>query len=332
MKTKEIIAGIVLVLAGILLGWLFNHSSNSTMSQFVPVDVRINSEEYQFINPLLFSRTSKELYSDEYKNLNAELNTIVKDFKEQKAATSISVYFRDLNTSHWTGINENQKYDPSSLLKVVLLMTYLRQSLTDPNLLTKKIYYPGENETGQFYKSSVQIPKGDTTVLDLLKIMIVSSDNRAKDVLMVGHEKEFQKTYSDLRLPTPATLATDDYMSARSYSVIFRALYNSTYLPWDISEQALFLLSLTEYKKGINVGIPDDIHIAHKFGEHTFVRASDGVIENRELHDCGIVYYPGHPYLICVMTEGKDFPQLEKVISGISHIVYTYVAENTLKK
>jgi hypothetical protein len=43
----------------------------------------------------------------------------------------------------------------------------------------------------------------------------------------------------------------------------------------------------------------------------------------RQLHDCGIVYAPGKPYLICIMTRGSDFKRLSPVIAQISKQVYT---------
>ena len=46
----------------------------------------------------------------------------------------------------------------------------------------------------------------------------------------------------------------------------------------------------------------------------------------RQLHDCGIIYYPNNTYLLCIMTRGKDFKQLESVIAGISKTVYEVVA------
>ena len=42
----------------------------------------------------------------------------------------------------------------------------------------------------------------------------------------------------------------------------------------------------------------------------------------RQLHDCGIVYYSNHPYLLCVMTKDKTIENLADAIKDISHLVY----------
>jgi hypothetical protein len=45
-----------------------------------------------------------------------------------------------------------------------------------------------------------------------------------------------------------------------------------------------------------------------------------------EMHDCGIVYYPYRPYLLCVMTKGSgEIKSLETVIQDVSKMVYEEV-------
>src|SRR4051812_14400915 len=228
---------IILIILGFILGafvcWLI--FINRTQPNYVPVDIRIDSEEYKFINPLLFSRISKDLFTKEFEPLVSEVNASISDFTKQGTAKNVSVYYRDLNTGHWTGINENEKYDPSSLLKVVTLLTYIKKSLTDPSILSKQLYYPGADETGQYYKETDKLTPGNHTILGLLKAMIIESDNKAKEILTKEDPKAFNDTYKEFRLPMPLNDEDNDYMSARSYSVLFRSLFNSTYLPWDVS-------------------------------------------------------------------------------------------------
>ncbi len=54
---------------------------------------------------------------------------------------------------------------------------------------------------------------------------------------------------------------------------------------------------------------------------------ANGTVTNVEAHDCGIVYYPDSPYLLCVMTRGKDTGQLESIIGKISQITYQFMGE-----
>jgi hypothetical protein len=57
------------------------------------------------------------------------------------------------------------------------------------------------------------------------------------------------------------------------------------------------------------------------------VLAAGGAVSGVELSDCGVVYYPKHPYLLCVMTSAKDIPTASTVIANISRIAYSAVAQ-----
>ena len=99
----------------------------------------------------------------------------------------------------------------------------------------------------------------------------------------------------------------------------------ATYLNYQYSEESLNLLSQAAFKDGLVAQLPNNIKIAHKFGEH--VVGQNGVANTIELHDCGIVYYPDHPYLICVMTKGTDITALAQLISNISLAAYQQIQE-----
>ena len=294
-------------------------------------EIRVNSSQFQFINPLLFTETDKRQYTELNPLVNL-VNYYIRTAVNNHNADSISVYVRNMDNGHWTGVNEDRQYEPSSMLKVAVLMAYLRSAsrqaiLTNTTVddqLSKTLVYPGADTTGQNYPPTDNIPSGPVPVSQLLSAMITYSDNVALDVLMSNKAAGFQRVYKDLRFPVTTDNGTSDFMTARSYAVIFRTLYNSTYLPWELSERALSLLASTTFNNGLVAGVPAGTVVAHKFGEHTNLGPSGNPLWH-ELHDCGIVYYPGKPYLLCVMTSGQDFSKLESVISGISALTYQFM-------
>jgi hypothetical protein len=87
-----------------------------------------------------------------------------------------------------------------------------------------------------------------------------------------------------------------------------------------MSEKALSLLNKSDLKNGLAAGLPNNIIIADKFGERN--NLDDGV---KQLHDCGIIYYPDNLYYLCVMTKGSSFEDLEKILKNISAITYNEV-------
>jgi len=329
-KLKPFSALLGVFLVGALLGFMCVRIWPASSKLPVPVEVRLNTTpQYPLIDPLIFTETDQSLFP-ELNPLDKTIDSYVAAVEADRDASSVSVYFRDLNTGHWTGTNEDEIYEPSSMLKVAVMIAYLRDSIQDKTILTKKLYYPGTDTSGQYYVPTDSVPAGYYSAQDLIKYMIVNSDNTAMNVLIKNNSDQALAVYHDFKLPTPPSSEVVDFMTADSYSTIFRTLYNASYLLRSGSEQALELLTKTTFTRGLVAGVPTGTVVAHKFGEHTYIQ-QDGTVVNRELHDCGIVYYPDKPYLLCVMTKGQDFPRLESVISGISKVVYGYIDAATQK-
>ena len=264
-----------------------------------------------------------------------ELNTLKETILDQhEPATDFSVYFRDLDSGAWMGINETQVYYPASLLKLPVLIAYLRLAETDPNILKKEIMYTPAMESNnaliQDYNANSSLAVGGTyQVEDLLHRMVAYSDNRSYLALIDTLDMNYLNSVAgDLGLAvagSPPPSQNSYAISARAYSFIFRVLYNATYLSPAMSQKALELLSQSDFRGGIVGGLPasSSIPVAHKFG----IAITDST-STSELHDCGIVYYPGRPYALCVMTRGGSEADLEKTISDVSGITYNGVAED----
>ncbi len=157
-----------------------------------------------------------------------------------------------------------------------------------------------------------------------LKIII----NATNALTSLAGEDIFNETLADLDLPAIDEHTPTDFISPRMYSRVFRALYNASYLPSTVSESALDLLSKTTFTEGLVAGVPEGITVSHKFGERSLKVKNDNSLASdtvNELHDCGIVYAPNNPYLLCVMTKGNDFSALQGVIKDISQITWESV-------
>jgi len=344
---------VVLVLGGIL-GWFIrgvyhSHSSSGISQNTSNTQVRVNLPQYSLISPPLFSETAKS-NSPAFKTLADSLTAYIASTTAHGAAESVSVYFRDLNNASWTGVNENDTYTPSSMLKVVAMMAALKLAEQNPSLINEQLpYIASSSPFTQYYEPDDNMKTGDYSVQDLIGSMIRYSDNNALDSLLSDQaiNNEFSEIYGLYRLPVYSATDTTDFMSPKSYSGLFISLYNSTLFPWDLSEQVLNLLANTTFTQGLAAGVPAGTVVAHKFGENSDVQGgtggnqasaqSSGTVVDRELHDCGIIYAPGKPYILCVMTKGSgagaassSFPTLAGVIAGVSKLVYGQVtAPNT---
>ena len=323
VKIGAIFALILIFVLGGLIGYMY--AKHNTTTPPISEILRENSPKYKFINPIYISGNRQDSGSSEYKPLKNELTSFVEDSERSNEVTDISIYFRDLYSGRWTGVNENDKYAPGSMLKVAVLLGYLKLGEDVPTLLDEKYSYDPIVDPGQYFTPEKMLTKGPQRAGDLIKNMIINSDNSATLLLINKHQDAVNGVYEDLKLPLPD--GAIDFMSAKSYSVLWRVLYNGTYLSKDLSEQAMTLLSLTSFKDGLVAGLPEGMRIAHKFGEHTELKEGQNPIH--ELHDCGIIYPEGkNPYFLCVMTRGNNFDSLKTVIQGASKLVYDHVMAN----
>lgn len=255
--------------------------------------------------------------------LQSELKQFVKDRTNQQVS-HISVYFLDLNNNFSIGVNEQYEYDIASLLKVPTMMAVLEKAQSDPQILNKTIIFYEEksNHLTQDIPPENKLKKGGVyTVWQLLEKMIVFSDNSAYDLLLESIDSNIsQKVFTDFGIVLPNNQAGQIYLSVEQYAPFFKALFEESYLTKDMSEKALDLLTQVNFQEGLMGGVPPDIKIAHKFGERSWDK-----ITTKQLHDCGIIYYPNRPYLLCVMTRGYSFEAQSQVIKDLSGMIYNFL-------
>jgi len=281
--------------------------------------------ESNYINPLLACDVAEDVLSDpEIGNIKKKVEPIVTAAIERRNATNIGVYFRELNDGYWFSIGETEKFVPASLRKVPLMIALLKQAEREDNLLDRLVKFDLSNDYNlvQNVKPSQTLVFGKSyTVKDLIYRMIVYSDNNAYICLTkIVDKNEFGGVYGKLRMLNPSILKEDDYLSVQTYASFFRILYNASYLSREASNGALWVLAKSQYRDGIVAGVPADVEVAHKFGEQ-----SDAPMGTMHLHDCGIVYYPDHPYLLCIMSKGTKFEPLRDVIKDISATIFEEV-------
>lgn len=236
----------------------------------------------------------------------------------------IGIYYRDLNSGDWLGVDEDATFTPASLLKVPVAIAALKQAGGDPAFLDREVLFTGINGIAnqRMFQAEKQIVPGNRyRVGELARRAIVYSDNAAAALLAFQIDRRILRDLVVV-LGLPSSLAEDFLrpvaISPQDYSRFFRVLYNATYLDQGMSERVLQMLTESTFKNGLAAGLPVGTLVAHKFG----ISAS-GPKEFPQLHDCGIVYLPGRPYFLCVMTTGSDYAALEKVIGEMSRFVYT---------
>lgn len=271
---------------------------------------------YQYIKPLLFVDTENE--SSELSSLKQSVELIINEYKSKGVLTSAAVYIRDFENNDWSSINPEENFKPGSLLKIPELITFLKMNEKNPGLLNKKYLFNQQFESDKkpiYTTQSIQLGQS-YTVRELLKYMIVHSDNNATYILnSIIDVTMFKKVFTDLGLKAPDWNAADYPVNVKDISLFMRALYNASYLTITDSEYAAELLAESDFKLGVAASLPHSIQFSHKFGE-----AGDG--NEKQLHESAIIYLKNRPYLITIMTKGSSFEPLPEVIKQISGMVY----------
>ncbi|MFH2019578.1 MAG: serine hydrolase [bacterium] len=310
---------LLLVALSAFLGGFFFPKSALPSSQSFP-NPAIRQAGYHYINPLLeCENTSNIEHNTQLTSLKKSLIKQIDDIYSAGKITRIALYFRDLNNGPWFGINENDQFTPASLLKTPMMIAYLKTAEENSSLLSEHLLYdptdnPPESPNPAISPLIVNTPY---TIEELLTRMIAYSDNNAFNLLTLHMPYEqIEQVHLDLGLTVPSESTPDDFISVQQYAGLFRVLFNASYLNRPMSEKALSILATASYHDGLVAGVDDNIEIAHKYG---FRHGNNGI---DQLHDCGIIYYPNHPYLLCIMTKGHEFPSLATAIKDLSYSVY----------
>ena len=277
-----------------------------------------------FTNPNLVQGPIREsLTIEKRQKLTSEITSFLEQEKREGKVSEGSIYFRDLNNGPWFGINEFFEFSPASLLKVPLAMAYFHAVENNPSLLTQQIEFNGPRGVSVVhYPPKLPLEEKKVyTITELITRMLQDSDNDATNILAQFLPKDqIKEVYKDLGIQ--AVVDYNTYrINVRDYASFFRILYNSTYLNQESSEALLAMMSNSSFTQGISAGVPDNIKVVQKFGERTL----DEQQRIYQLHNCGIVYAPERPYMLCVMTQGDNYDELADFIKKVSSRVYTTV-------
>src|SRR3989344_9319997 len=131
-----------LVVLSLIIGWFLHYYYYAHIvdrSREI-IQIRENSDAYRFINPVILTVDNRDVEFDQYRDLKNKIQSLINS-RSVKEIEGVSFYFRDLNAGEWVGVNEDDLYSPSSMLKVATLMAYSKLADDDPKTLLEKVYY-----------------------------------------------------------------------------------------------------------------------------------------------------------------------------------------------
>lgn len=244
--------------------------------------------------------------------LREELQAIARKEKEG----TVSIYFEFLNTGANVQIANDSYFYPASLVKLPTALVAMKKIEDGEWHLGNKLVL-FEQDKDSRYGTLYQQPVGTSfTIEELLKKLLTESDNTAHKILMRNMSEDELNELKDA-IGLNDLFNEKSEITAKEYSRMFRALYNSSFLRRRYSQQLLDWLTQTSFKQQLDAGVPDNVPFAHKIGE-------DDVEKN--YLDSGIVYLPNRPFLMTVMVKEHDKKSANDIMKRVSEAAYKYVS------
>lgn len=323
-----LIATIFLAAGFILARYIKQTENRSNLFSTVKEEKKSSTFEQNTLINLSMVDASYSMGIVELEPFNIFIEDYIQKATKEQRDLHISYYFRDLNNGIWVGVNEKDMFAPASLFKLPLMLAILKEAESNPAILSASYQYFNKDFEG-LDEGDDGYPKKDGqfyTVEELLREMIVYSDNAAALILLkyIGDDK-LAAVEKFLSHEIPKTGGSNtNFIRVKDYASIFRILFNCTFLNKEMSVKALTYLSQAHYPKGIRSAIPREIPVAHKYGIRD-IELNGSKVKGYQLHHFGIVYYPNKPFIIGVMTRGKNEEISNKIIHDLAEITYREV-------
>ncbi|WP_313756936.1 serine hydrolase [Tissierella sp.] len=235
----------------------------------------------------------------------------------------VSVIIKDLTNDQWLlKYNENRVFPSASLIKIPIMIKALECVEKGEYSLDEKIKI-GEIDRVE-YSIISELTLEEYTLIDLITLMIILSDNTATNVLidLLGCEKINQMVKklncNDTILKrkmmdfTAARGGRENLTSPMDMALLMEKIYNKSIVSPKICEIMIDILTRQKHRDMLPRYILDKVKIANKTGELSGLN-----------HDIGIFYLENINYLIGIFTtNGKDDLTGKRTIGRISKLVY----------
>ncbi|MDE3059067.1 MAG: serine hydrolase [Bacteroidota bacterium] len=237
----------------------------------------------------------------------------------------VGIAMKDLTTGEKFLINENEIFPQASAIKIHILAELYRQaaekkfSLADVVPLSQAFKVGGSGILNSL-DNNVSM-----TLRDYAVLMIVLSDNSATNLLIdkVGMDNvnaslekigathtKLQRVMMDYKA---AAEGKENISTPADVMLVLENMYNGDLVNKASCDDMLSVMRIDK-DTPMREGVPSTIQIADKSGDIEGVRC-----------DVGIVYVPGHPFILCVMTKLlQEDSEGGEIITAVSRLAFDY--------
>lgn len=276
-----------------------------------PAPAPIPEQKY----PLLAKRLFLENPNDTLINFVPLRKQIEEKFRQLNIGHSF--YFEYLPTGTTVRDGETNELVAASLIKVPFVMDLYRAAELGKVDLDKVVEIEPDtinDQYGDLYKRGVG---SKLTLREAAKIALEKSDNTAILIIQKQIRDKFTSDQTAISAVDAEYNLDEDtvLMNSKAYASILKCIYFTCYVNLNDSQEILDYLTNSISPDGIAGPIPYSVKVAHKIGVNYKVLTQS---------DCGIVYVPKRPYLLCIMLS-TDEQTAKPIMQDLSKTVYDYV-------
>ncbi|MBQ4573863.1 MAG: serine hydrolase [Clostridia bacterium] len=257
--------------------------------------------------------------------------SIINEIKERALSFGgkVGIVWRDLVTGEHFEMGETTPLMAASTIKMSIMAEAERQF--EAGLASRdEIYILKESDKVPSCGALTYMHEGlEITLLDLVTLMIILSDNTATNILIRRFGYEAINSFIKSRGMKETVLRREmfdyesakkgmqNYICAADLADMLEAMYKGELVNAHASAEMLDILKkqrLNSKLPFILHSLPESIPIAHKTGE-----------DDEITHDVGIIFGK-HPFVLCICANGIDVPMFERFMQDTAYTLY----QNTL--
>lgn len=308
-KNKGSRRGIVFLLFGtIILSFLFwfkNRAKDFINQLNQPTLYKINKKSQQDLEDFLEVK------------LDIKSLTGVKDAYDQlinNLRGSYGVYFYELKSNQWLGVNENEVFTAASVNKVPIIVSFY-QAMELGKL--KDAEYVLQAEDIQDYGAGsmrYKEPGSKYRYSQLVELSGKESDNTAAYVLVkIIGINVIQEALDKLKMSH--TSINDNTTTPKEMGDYFVALYQNKLVSLEAKDKIFQVLTDTDFEDRIPKGLPSYVRVVHKVGNEVQI-----------YNDCGLIL-SNNPYVLCILTNDVIEAEALTVIPKISRLFWEFTSQ-----
>jgi len=307
------IKGLVILSASINLLLLFLLLTNQRDPKEYVEKSTSTSIDYPYLSRRIFVENPSDIIIN-FVPLRNQLKTLLSDYPDQ-----VSMYFEYLPSGISIGINEKNEVRLASLSKIPTVISIYKKIENGELSIEDQIEIKPEFIDPQFGTTWKKGIGATISIEEAITSAITESDNTSHKLLKsLLTTEEINAVYEYLDIPFHKE-TNYPLISAKNYSSVLKSLFFSSYLTLNSSQEILEIMTKTIYHDKIPAGVPQNTPVAHKIG--VYKQTNDSI---SHYSDCGIVYVPNRPYILCIMVKNdEDFAR--SIMQQISEMTYQYI-------